>query len=280
MRIRSVSLDAKETTEGLGPVTMRRLGQIVLLVGPNGGGKSRLLRLVKAQADHPAVSSDRFRLEGDRSKSPDVCVFFGPKGFVLTDPDTLAPQQADSHAEHAAFLTLHENLHVSAPAYARLLLMRHLASKDEPAPEFERLSGLVHDVLGTHLRWDADAHLTLFDRRVGASLSEGQAALFQLAVALHLAGASRLNGCVLLWDEPELHLHPDALLKVFEGLRSRNADGQIWLASHSAALAAAVGRDALWYVDDGTVRWVMDDNYFCRGDDNYFCRLGRRTDGS
>ncbi|NOK16238.1 AAA family ATPase [Corallococcus carmarthensis] len=54
MRITEVKLPADYEGKGLGRTNMNRLGSVVVLAGPNGGGKSRLLHSVfLAVADHP-----------------------------------------------------------------------------------------------------------------------------------------------------------------------------------------------------------------------------------
>jgi energy-coupling factor transporter ATP-binding protein EcfA2/SAM-dependent methyltransferase len=90
-----------------------------------------------------------------------------------------------------------------------------------------------------------------------AELSDGEAVLVTWAIILHRQKASLANSIVLI-DEPENHLHPDACIKALRVLRDQLLvpHGQIWLATHSVQLIAFAGMDAVWLVDAGRVEYA------------------------
>lgn len=58
MRITEVNIPASEITNGLEPVRMHRLGQIVIIAGKNGAGKTRLFSLIKSVISSKPKKSD------------------------------------------------------------------------------------------------------------------------------------------------------------------------------------------------------------------------------
>lgn len=114
---------------------------------------------------------------------------------------------------------------------------------------------LVEDLLGTELSFAASssgAQPLLFGRPLDLmELSAGQRLLLWWAPYLHLQAKSRLNGAVLLVDEPEKHLHPASAIRVLEALRqATGADGQLWIATHSTAIVAHYGFQSVFSVRD------------------------------
>ena len=85
-----------------------------------------------------------------------------------------------------------------------------------------------------------------------AKLSEGQQLLLQMCVQLYAKDAQS-DDYILLLDEPEVHLHPSAVIQFVEDVKRKNKNGQIWIATHSLALASHVDPDDIWYVSGGEV---------------------------
>lgn len=67
-----------------------------------------------------------------------------------------------------------------------------------------------------------------------AFLSPGQQYLLRIAVACY---CNEVNDDLLfILDEPELHLHPQALIELIETLRLKFPEAQLWISTHSLAL--------------------------------------------
>lgn len=95
----------------------------------------------------------------------------------------------------------------------------------------------------------------LFGRKLDlAELSEGQRNLLGWAILIHEEGG-KLRDSILLFDEPELHLHPDACIQAIERLRGLGA-GQIWIATHCLPFLAYAGADRIFSVVDGAIAYA------------------------
>lgn len=89
-------------------------------------------------------------------------------------------------------------------------------------------------------------------------LSSGEAVLVTWAIILHRQGKALSNAIVVI-DEPENHLHPDACIKALTTLRDQILVGphsQIWLATHSVQLIAFAGIDAICLVEGGRIEYA------------------------
>jgi len=295
MRITRLDL-ACAADKGLKGHPMAPLGQLVVLAGPNGAGKSRLLREVKAalsadlspqtvaniqriliqvdakQVDYPEPTvlplrrqvlwAQCVRLQDFR---PGRVVEFFPKTPQLQDHR----QQNETQQQQAA-RALREsvglgNIAAQASAYVTSIYRREFTAThlgDDPAAtnaasiERDSLAGLIEDLLGTRPGFNIDQQPTLFGHPIAeANLSEGQSLLLQMAVALH-AQHKHLDGLVLLLDEPESHLHPSAIIRTLDRLRKANPSGQIWIATHSVPVLAALPIESIWYVNQGEVAFA------------------------
>ena len=88
-----------------------------------------------------------------------------------------------------------------------------------------------------------------------ANLSKGQLVLLQFAVAVHAQQAS-LKDSILVFDEPETNLHAESLIDTICRISDLNTNGQIWIATHSVPLIAALttrydGEVALYCMEAG-----------------------------
>lgn len=100
--------------------------------------------------------------------------------------------------------------------------------------------------------WDLDGREFNF-----AELSDGEKILLCYALLLFLASESRgakLSESIIIIDEPELHLHPDAEMDLIESLRKVTEDqGQIWIATHSLSILSTLDIDEVFVVKDQSV---------------------------
>jgi SAM-dependent methyltransferase len=90
-----------------------------------------------------------------------------------------------------------------------------------------------------------------------AELSHGEVVLITWAIILHRQRDSLANAIVVI-DEPENHLHPDACIKALTALRDTilGERGQIWLGTHSVQLIAFAGMESIWMVDNGHIEYA------------------------
>jgi len=314
--------ELKESQEGLQPISMDRLGDVVLLAGRNGSGKSRILRalsaflgshfsaeemenlerehrqnvitrdaikelLKNAEAGQPSLSRDdeiasrrrqlsqveatlkaldeRFQRHHsillDTEGTKPVPVLYHVKETDLIDHRNLRQSEIDSAAK-----SISSEFNVALARQYGLPALRDFvneyvyAQDDERAilePKMLRLKTLIRNFLGAELTWDSKSP-KLFDMPVGeAQLSEGQKVLLQIALSVFFQDGTR-DGLVLLLDEPENHLHPQALLDVVSRIRSACPNAQVWIATHSVHLLAHFDSSGIWFVDGGGVEFSGD----------------------
>ena len=121
---------------------------------------------------------------------------------------------------------------------------------------WEELCVLVKDFLETDLTFSLSQKPELFSRPItNSELSDGQRLLLQMAVLIHIQ-VSKLDGHVLMLDEPECHLHPSVVSKLVNRLAENDKVGQIWIATHSVPLIAALPSESLWFVESGKAVWA------------------------
>ena len=86
-------------------------------------------------------------------------------------------------------------------------------------------------------------------------LSDGEAILVTWATILHRQG-DQLADTILIIDEPENHLHPDACVKALRALlQILGEHGQIFVATHAIQIISFAGMDSVWMVDDGRIEY-------------------------
>ena len=74
-------------------------------------------------------------------------------------------------------------------------------------------------------------------------LSDGERAVVLFAAAFERLGLER---SVVLIDMPELMLHPEEHVRVFDGLASMLVEGQLIVATTSPAILRAVASNRVW----------------------------------
>ncbi len=127
------------------------------------------------------------------------------------------------------------------------------AERDSRKLRFEALNAVVQETLGTSVDVSGYHEATLFGRSMKSSdLSEGQRRL--LAFAAGLFEATDVGSpSILILDEPELHLHPEAAIKVLQKIADVAANTQVWIGTHSLPLLASLDPASIWCMKDGEV---------------------------
>lgn len=129
--------------------------------------------------------------------------------------------------------------------------------------ELDSFQLTLRELLGTQVECgDVDdrpgqisANPLLFGRPLKIQeLSEGQRILLGWAILIHQE-AGRIRDAILVFDEPELHLHPEACIRAIDSLSSLQPV-QIWVATHSLPLLAYAGADRVFSVEDGAIAFA------------------------
>ena len=83
--------------------------------------------------------------------------------------------------------------------------------------------------------------------------SLGELLLFYLSVFLMIIKQNHSEGVVLIIDEPELHLHPHALVKMIQTLKESKNVVELWIASHSLFWVPLFEFEEIVFIDQDTV---------------------------
>jgi len=179
----------------------------------------------------------------------------------IFDPEKLRLRVAGeklNQTHEGGLETIQPNLHLCLRDEVETIFTGNQADRDQ-ALEFNRI---LNRLLGASLEVTGevvhDAHsVVLYSRPFNqGELSEGQIYLISWAVTLHRQ-QQWLKDSIILLDEPENYLHPDACIRAIEELRKVvGPKTQIWIASHSVALLAYFGLESIYFVNDGKIDYA------------------------
>ena len=120
----------------------------------------------------------------------------------------------------------------------------------------------LETLLGNHFSWYVEGNnvYPAFDGRPYRSheLSEGQRILITWAICLHVNGSKKFRDAIILIEEPETHLHPDACVSALKIMRDNivGENGQLWISTHSPAVVASLSDATIYYVYDNTIEFA------------------------
>jgi energy-coupling factor transporter ATP-binding protein EcfA2 len=252
---------------GLKTEEFRALGPLVVLAGPNGGGKTRHLDLVQSALAPGPEGSFRHEIDDTTAGASlhAALIRYAP-GTRLANPEFITPRDFDGKLgaiSGGSYPAVAEGLHVYLEATARAL-WNHEHPRGASCPnanqEFEvayNFTQLLDQLLGTSVEPELMGNGRIVARLFGKpfrqeELSLGQQVLLCWAILLVRQSGHYLGKIVLL-DEPEVYLHPEVCVRAISWLGDAlGPHGQIWIATHSLPLIAWAGTESLYFVQDGT----------------------------
>ena len=260
--------------KGFEKLDLRGLGPMVLLAGKNGSGKSRLLKLL-IQYQKAQTKNQRGEYLSDEEKEILDCIFpelIGEDGrkigiqeytkinflnysqydVPLQLPDRFPTYVISQAKENLAKCDFEESAR-DALLYLKYLVKHYkYDSASGGENDLEAFNRLLEVLLGQRLT-SLDGEPSLFGLPLnGMQLSPGQQYLLRMCVALHCNKV--IGNSILLLDEPETHLHPDALLNLIRELQTRFQLEQIWIATHSVALLSRFNASDIWHMREQTAK--------------------------
>ncbi len=249
MRISSVFL--KEPVDGLQKIEMTGLGDIVVLTGSNGAGKSRVLKLLeKAITKQVSIDKIKIVLEDETQtynleNSEDLGVSiinYSHYDDVFQLPKFYTPYVISQAKEKL------ENCNFEETTRNGLLFIEYITKYAESKNELKEFNKLLKIFLNNEID---EEDYTLFGFDIGnAKLSPGQQYLLRMCIALYCNKTQDKN-LILFLDEPETHLHPDVLIKLIANIKKAFRGIQIWISTHSVALLSALNVSDIWHIDNG-----------------------------
>jgi SAM-dependent methyltransferase len=233
------------------------------------GESQQLLATLRLEIKKAERALDSLRyISLDEEVERITVVNFVPTRTDMQDPQGLSPDDLKNRARVASNVGV-DQLWLNALAYIqnkqnryREVTHQHYEGaadeKEQTIREYETLCALIEALLHSKVGRSADSDATIFERPLGKSqLSEGQKVLLQFVVAVHPSHDDK--GLILMMDEPENHLHPAALISVFDRIRLAFPHPQIWVATHSVPLLAHLfdrAPSSLHFIKDGCVTFA------------------------
>jgi ABC-type cobalamin/Fe3+-siderophores transport system ATPase subunit len=309
MRIEEINIPDTMTNNGLKNISMKNLKRVVLIVGKNGAGKTRLLHLIKNSLDekpsHKDVAnaeikiknltdifkginkSDDFETHKDTLKkqlSSEEMLFkkesliktdekavrytaeyINIKNLTLEDPYKMSPQEIDKYSGEVDKFSVDSLAYGALPKIKKIYDKHYYLANDDVITDenkrrkakanLDRLCNLIKLLLGTELK-NIDGELTLFDKNFSnLDLSDGEKKIIQLIVSLY-SQESTLEEMILMFDEPENHLHPSIIIEIIERFQRIVKKGQLWIATHSIALTSYFLNESVYFMDKGILSYA------------------------
>jgi SAM-dependent methyltransferase/ABC-type hemin transport system ATPase subunit len=229
-----------------------------IVIGPNGGGKSRFLRAVMSQyealgyAEHEIVFANfpMLTYKGENQKPSES---YPAHGFFFANSRT-------SLKDLMLNINLEQNDLVET-----LLTGRPRVNEKTIWPKlFPSLLKFLDGVLSFQLKKDdqlitvkgEDKSYNDFIEFLNTQASPGERNLFYMciflaALATHRKDDSKL---VILLDEPESHMHPSKVARFVELVEEELPNASLWVATHSVNLLPKFEFEEIVYVKDSKVQ--------------------------
>ncbi|MCW3125280.1 MAG: methyltransferase protein [Bacteroidetes bacterium] len=164
--------------------------------------------------------------------------------------------------------------HQIVDSYIEALGNQELFEQSIPYKRYASLKKIIKSFLNKDLKWEKKTgSKTLTESGLTAQiigswtlnnrpfnyneLSDGEKNLFAYSLLFFLLDQNpniQIKDCIIIIDEPELHLHPSSELALIRGIRNIIQDsGQLWIATHSLSILSDLSYDEIFMVKDNTI---------------------------
>jgi ABC-type lipoprotein export system ATPase subunit len=275
-----ISNNVRNYSGDLVSIDMPRLSDVVIVAGPNGSGKSRTLGLLRhivgvARASWPNLSSIPEGTEdGSFLRCIDLETDLRPVWVNIAPvAPTIKQVAAATHGDFEAaskrleqsFGQFEENNELAAVMAKRCFDENWDATHQHSTLDQGRKKTLmkrwadwctlVQSLLRKEMRGDSLRQVYIGNHSIDDAIryfSEGERRLFALSATLACANTANQRR-VIICDEPESHLHPEAAVEVLTKIRDGLPEDQLWIATHSLPIIAALGWENVWTATNGKV---------------------------
>lgn len=257
---------------------MRGLGDVVILAGKNGSGKTRILKLLERYINDLSTGIDEkiVQISIEDNKKHEITLDTTNSDLIEIvnyshyDAQLQLPKMFTPYVIHNAKNIL-EKCNYEETALNSLLFLYDMAKgySDEfkNGKEFDKFKKHIAKVFNIEISADKSAkgkELKLFGQKIDkVNLSPGQQYLLRMAIACYRNCSNKKM--VFFLDEPELHLHPKALIDIVILLRKSFKQSQFWISTHSlpliAFLTATVKSTTAYNVIEGNPQLFRSDPF-------------------
>lgn len=251
MKIKSIS--SKKEIKGIEMFSMGELGDVVVLAGENGSGKTRFFKLIEDSIMSLKNGENFSDISIDIEGKIKSVINFSHSELSLQLPDVYPPYVINISEDN-----LKKDCNFTRTSYEALLYITKLARYGEKDKLEKFNQKFCKPLLGCEVKYNPVSKKVIIFENISIDelqtkpLSPGQTYLLRLCVALSCHDS--LEGSIIILDEPETHLHPKALLTLFDILRTSFSLGQIWVATHSVELISYFYYESIWYIQSGKIR--------------------------
>ena len=264
------SIELRADVNGIKSFRAHSLGDVVLLAGSNGSGKTRLLKIIEKRLadwnrDEFGNTDVLISVENDAplTKKSEASQEFAIQtvNYSHFDAKLQTPDQFTPYVISKAknLLTNHEYEETALNSFLYLTDMAKGYSKEfETGEIFDEFKTFAKKIFDIDINKTFDSFPAIFGRPLASSfLSPGQQYLLRMAISCFIHREDNADEpLIFLFDEPELHLHPKALLTLIDNLKETFSKSQFWISTHSLALIAhwsSLKSTTMLIMNNGTV---------------------------
>lgn len=244
-----------------------------LLIGKNGAGKTRFL--------HARLASLK-----NNVSSGTVVAFLDFSSFHINGKKSVSQEEDQSSnvydlifngvpVDFSNFLNIIDDGNESLVEDLFMQLnMRAPASRNQAANRLAEINKILRDLIGYAIFYDENngAVIQRLDcqgniirqknySEMVEEFSPGERIIFDLCFFVFYLNVVKQTKLILLMDEPELHLHPQVLLKIIEWLYNSPTIEELWIASHSLFLVPLFQFQELILFDSNRIMPRNSDTY-------------------
>ena len=230
-----------------------------IIIGENGSGKTRFLNYIKEMYN---LNNENASNKG--GKTSDIIY-----GYFPALLDRIVPNNQDYSLpiytlyeyikeNNVTFNDFFQEIEIQGIKFIEnLLICASISEKEKKEKTFTSLAKFFNILTGKQICikdsniyvQDGSSDIELSTKLI--EFSPGELMLFYMAI--FLAIQKRNNNRIIILDEPELHLHPKALIEFIRFVANKCSYKQLWIATHSLYIIPHLQFENIVYISKGVI---------------------------